>query len=64
MNIRRGPDAWYVKLSPADTALMGTAWVPLPLTAKAPEEQVVAFCRINLGATLYDGSVTVEAPER
>ena len=60
MTIKRGADAWYVKLSPADAALMGTEWVPLPWTAKAPECQVVAFCRNNLGATMYDGFVTVE----
>lgn len=44
MTIRRGADSlWYAKLDAADAALMGTEWVPLPLTASASEEYAVKF---------------------
>ena len=58
MTIKRGADAWYVKLSPADAALMGTEWVPLPLTAKCNVFDAVAFART---VPMYDGSVNVVA---
>lgn len=43
--IRRGPDAWYAKLSPADAALMGCVEVPLPLTNAVSEADAVRFAR-------------------
>lgn len=61
MTIRRGSDAWYVRLSPADAAVMGCEWVPLPITADVNVFDAVAFART---VPMYDGTVTVAASPR
>ena len=43
LTIRRGSDAWYAKLSPADALVMGCEWVPLPLTSAVSEAEAVRF---------------------
>ena len=59
MTIKRTTSGWAVKLTDAaEVALMGTKWIPLPLTARCTESDAIRFAA-SLPA--YAGqTVTVE----
>lgn len=63
MLIRRGPDAWYCKLSASDAAVMGCEWVPMPLGPGASEDLAVVFAAGTPNGRLAGGRITVEAAD-